>query len=97
MIVIPHWIDRPRGQELPAGKRAERRLRYYLQAAIWITHCAPSLRALAKEIEREPSSIPIAISRGHFSREMAKQIETFIGQDVVRAEHLMFPLEIPSA
>lgn len=97
MITIPHWIDAPRGEQLPDEQRAERRLRYVMYAILQITHCAPTVRQLCIEIGREPSGIATAMSRGHFSREMAKEIETFVGADVISAHHLVYPLEIPSA
>lgn len=88
---FPPWVENQGTDEA----RAVARLRYLVARAAVEATGSQSVRALAKKIEMDHSSISTAIRRGYFSEDMAKAIEAAIGRSsVIKIEYLTDPLKI---
>jgi hypothetical protein len=88
---FPPWVDNQGSDE----KRATARLRYLVARAAIEATGSQSVRALAKKIEMDHSSISTAIRRGYFSEDMAAAIEAAVGRSsIIKIEHLTEPLKI---
>lgn len=88
---FPPWVDNQGSDE----KRATARLRYLVARAAIEATGSQSVRALAKKIEMDHSSISTAIRRGYFSDDMAAAIEAAVGRSsIIKIEHLTEPLKI---
>jgi hypothetical protein len=86
---FPQWVGKG-----DTTRVASNRLRYMLmQVAV---ECEPkeSMAAVARKAGISRQLLHQGIQRGSFSAKTASLIEQKLGRDVIRKEHLVFPLAI---
>lgn len=86
---FPQWVGT--GQ---TTRVASNRLRFLLLKLSEGLEDKESLSAVARKAGISRQLLNQGIQRGHFSTKTASQIEKKFGRDVVRKEHLVFPLSI---
>lgn len=91
-LVFPHWVDK--GSK---AKRASNRLRFICYSLSLQVADKPSMSGLAKVSGYDHSTIACYIKRGHCSQEFAAKLEAYFSDQVILADWLLNPLEIPAA
>lgn len=90
---FPQWVTQSEEEPVLAANR----LRFMLMQAA--THAGPkgSMHELADYVGVSRQNLYMYISGGGFPVGTAKRIEAAVGRDIIRKEHLVFPLNIEAS
>lgn len=94
MQTFPTWVSTPEDQS--QQELASKRLHYLIYDAALKSVTGGSISAFAEFCDVDRSTIHTFIAKGSFSPRTATRIERACGRDVIRWEHLVYPLEIES-
>lgn len=90
---FPEWVDSPEDER----KRASNRLRYIMLSLATEMTGRGSLRAFAKLVGIDHSTLAYSIRRGSCTAAVAIKIEEALGRERIQNEYLRKPMEIPTA
>jgi hypothetical protein len=89
------WVHaRVKGKAPSDATVATNRLRYILMRAALHKTEGATIRSLAQHIGIEYNQLYRALRKGAFTVKLAASIEEAVGRDLIRKEHLVFPLNI---
>jgi hypothetical protein len=94
---FPQWVSGGKGKRAVTGTElAANRLRYMLVTAALHIDSKATLSALAAKVGCSRQNLHLHMENGKFPVGTASKIEAAVGRDVIRKEHLIFPLDIES-
>lgn len=93
---FPQWVEKAGcGKRAATGTAlATNRLRFLLMNAALHVDPKGTLTVLAERVETSRQNLHMHMERGKFPVGTATKIEAVVGRDVIRKEHLVFPLDI---